>query len=312
MDELTRYLLSDRSPHPKLSGEMLEMMGKEAAVRLFNDGVAMNETIAKLAGSYPDINAEQVKRICEFANTAAYLAEHDKAKTAGAESSYPQFDLADPAHVIHDLSDGARPTRVSPTDVAYGRLPERKSKTSAAAEDALAEMFHVKTAEAEPEYTRQSVVNDIFSTKDDLKTLHDHVTSTAENLDLMWKEASEELYELTKRHILDGGSMADLVKVARDSGLDSDEAVSALKPVTVRLMKEKVASPEQLKQQVLDYIKVAHRQMDETHPIVKTFKAVADLDSEIHKVATGLQDIERELGRVNAFIKEQFRAGTAG
>jgi hypothetical protein len=311
MDELTQYLLSDRKTHPKISPEMLEMMGKQAANSLYEDGRSMTTTIAKLASAYPDINSEQVKRICEFANTAAHLHQHDNAKTAGADSSYPQFDLADPARVLQELSNGARAVHVPATDPSYARAPEHKAKVSNAAEDALADMFHVKTAQAEPEYAPNAVLNEVFKTKDDLKSLRDHLASSAESLDFGWKTASDELYDLTKRHILDGGSLADIVKVAKASGISSEQATDTLQPVVIRLLKEKVATPLQLKQQALDYIKVAHRDLNENHPLVMTFRAVASLDEEVTKVAAALKEAEEQLGRVDAFLKEQVRAGAS-
>mgnify|MGYP003353403588 CR=1 FL=1 len=76
-------------------------------------GQYRREAVAKLASAVPDMNAEQVKRVCEYANTNVYLALHDKNKTAGAGSSYPQFELADPSRVIQDLSDGAKPTVIT-------------------------------------------------------------------------------------------------------------------------------------------------------------------------------------------------------
>lgn len=306
-DELSSFLTSSR-PRARLSPERLELMGKEAATLLIDKGIPLNESITKLAGEYPDVNAEQVKRIVEFANQSAYLALHDKNKTAGAEASYPQFELADANRVLGDLSDGARPTRVTDTDIAYSRLPEKPKISTAKLEAEFEEMFVGDKRAQVLDFSTDTVVDHIMSTKEHLVALRQSLESSAEQLDLMSKDAHAELYDMTKRHILEGGSLADIIKVAHSSGVPSDQAAVVLQPVVVNLLKEKVASPEDLKQQVSDYVKIAHREIDESHPLVTTFRASADLNSEIVKVAIALTEVDASLERVNKAIKEEFFA----
>lgn len=313
MDELTQYLLSDRKQHSRIAPETLELMGKQAANMFLDEGVSLNEGVAKLAGAHPDINAEQVKRVVEFANQAAYLGLHDKAKTAGAKESYPQFELADAGRVIQDLSDGARPTRVTQVDVDYGRQPTKvASVASVTADNLLADLFQVKQAQALVVDSRGSAISDMVRVKEDLVSLRDHLTHSASQMDVMWKEAQEDFYEGVRRHLLDGGSFADVVAAARIPGVPQEKIASALQPFVVRLITDKVASPQALRGQVEGFDKVAHRIINQQHPFVTSFRAVLSLDQEIEKVAVGLEDIEVELGRVNAFLKEQLSASAAG
>lgn len=307
-DELTEYLLSDRR-HPKLSPEMLELMGKQAANQYFDDGIPLNEGIAKMAGAHPDITSEQVKRIVEFANTAVYLGLHEKAKTAGLQSSYPQFQLADSGIIIQDLTDGARPTHVTQTDVVYGQQPEKRASfTKEVSDELLSDLFGVKTASTDLDYSTDSVVDEILGVKSDLQALKDHLTGAASQLDFMWKEACDHYYETMKRHLLGGGSFTDVLSAAR-TGMGTEKVAEALKPFVSRLLREKVASPELLKAQANDIEKVAHRVVNVQHPLVTLFRSVLSLDDEIEKVASGLQDVDVELGRVDGFIKERFCAG---
>lgn len=304
-DELTEYLINDRH-QTRISPEMLELLGKQAANQYLDDKIPLNESIAKLAGAYPGINSEQVKRVVEFANTAVYLGIHDKAKTAGAESSYPQFELADSGRIVQDLSDGASPTRLTTVDVAYGRQPEKAKLSSATVDALLSDMFGVKTAEAELDYTRESVVDDILGVKSDLTALKDHLTGAASQLDFMWKEASDQYYEKVKRHLLDGGTFTDVLAAARIPGLPQEKVAHVLRPVVTQLLKEKVASAELLKAQSNDLVKVAHRVLNEEHPLVTLFRSLLSIDDEIEKVACGLEDVDVELSRVNGFIQERL------
>lgn len=307
-DELTEYLLHDRR-HAKISPEMLEMMGKEAAHRLLTDRVSLNESIAKLASAYPSINGDQVKRICEFANTATYLSQHDKNKTAGAQSSYPQFELADPARIIQDLSEGASPSRVTQVDASYGRLPE-KQKTAAIGDAILAEAFGVPAAEerADLSFTKTAAVGEVVITKQDLVALKEHIQSSATTIDGIFKQAQADYYQVVKEHLLEGGSFAEVLAAANSIGASNEKIAEVMKPIVVRLMKEKVAKPEKLATQTQDFTKLAHRVVNTDHPLASLFGALFAMDEEVEKLAVGLEDIDSELARVNTFLKEQTHA----
>src|SRR5690606_28421677 len=105
-DDLSTFLLSSSGGF-SLTPERLESMGKEAAVNLIERGIPLETSVVKFASENTDMNAEQVKRVVEFANTSAYLAFHEKNKVAGSDSSYPQFKLADPQSVMQKISSGA-------------------------------------------------------------------------------------------------------------------------------------------------------------------------------------------------------------
>jgi hypothetical protein len=310
--ELLNLLTQDKS-HASISPESLELMGKQAANMYLDEGVALNEAVVKIASEHSDINQEQLSRICEFANTSVYLAKHDQAKTAGAEHSYPQFQLADPARVIQDMTDGARPTVVTQTDVAYGKHPNRSLGISPEAAEAILEgLFGVHEAEKHSslDYTRDSALGEIMDAKHNLQDLRSSLQSSAQQLDGMHKQASDEYYDTVKRHLLDGGSFADVVVAGTSSGLSYEKYASAIQPFVTQLLREKVASAAELSNDMDGLEKVAHRIINEQHPLVASFRAYIGLDYEIEKIATGLVDVEKELKNVDSFIRETFGAET--
>jgi hypothetical protein len=308
-DPLSQYLLSSSERHASISPETLERLGKEAANMYLDKGISLNEAVVKLASSFDDINAEQIKRVVEFANTSTYLALHDKSKTAGAGSSYPQFELADANRIVGDLSDGARPTTVTRTDADYGRQPE-KPKLSAARTDSLfAQAFGVEKT-AKIELSKEAAVEDILQTKHSLQDLKAHLTHSGEQFDLMLKEAQTEYYDTIKRYMLEGNSLADVLAAARSTGVDQEKIAEVLKPVVETLIKEKVASPKTLKTQALGLSKVASRVVNERHPLVNLFGSVVSLTGECEKVAMSLEEIEEQLAKVHLFIQENFSAGS--
>lgn len=298
--------------HADLSPEMMELMGKQAANLFIEKGVALNETIVKLASAHEDINQEQLKRICEFANTSAYLAKHDQNKTAGAKVSYPEFELADPNRVIQDMSDGAKPTILTKVDTDYGKLPEKKQKVSSARSDALLEeLFQVKEAQARADldFSKDTAINQVMGAKEELVALRETLTASNERLDLMQKEAEAEFYETAKRHCLDEGSFADVIKAAQATGASDVQVKDVLRPVIVGFTKEKVSSVRDMADDVKSLTKISHRIINPDHPMVKAAGAVIDCEQQRTTISKGLEQVETQLEKVNSFIKEKLSAG---
>jgi len=301
MDDFTNYLMSGKS-HAKLSPEMLEMMGKEAATMFLKDSIPLNEGISKLAAQHDSISPEQVKRVVEFANTAVYLAKHDQSKASGSEHSYPQFDLADAGRVIQDLSDGARSTVVTETDIDYNRQIKKTKVSSPETERALSELF--KVAEVEKEYSKETIVHEVMSAKETLSSLRDNLMDRYNQHEALFKEAAAEFYDVLKRQILDGGSFGEAY--AATETITGDETKKLLEPVVQRLIQEKVASVSQLKKQLAEGEKFAHSLVDTSHPLIQSYSAMIMSGEELRSTIVALDEVQDELKDVNDFIKNAF------
>ncbi len=303
---------SQRNKHAAISPEMLELMGKQACNLYIQDKIGLNESLSKMAEEHNNINQEQIKRICEFANNSTYLALHDKNKTAGLRVSYPEFDVADPSRVIQNLSDGAESTTVTQIDADYSRLPSKKQKLSSVHSDALlAELFLTKTAQdrAELDYTRDSIVNEVMATKYQLTALRSNLCHANEQFDLMLKEAQADFYELAKRHCMDGGSVADLYKAAEATGASEGEVWDVIKPIILTLSNEdKVKVASQVKEELNSIKKLAHRVINSEHPMIKAAGAIIAAGRELKTISDSLLNVENGLDRVNDFIQERLSA----
>lgn len=305
-ESLEGLLQSSEGRHASLSPEELESLGKSAASMFVNEGIPLNRSVVKLASAHHGINAEQIKRICETANTAVYLSRHDQTKTAGF--SYPKFELADPARVIQDLSSDARPTVEGSISSDYCSTPGMKEKTSEM--DLIRNMFGEKIASivetGEVEVTESSAFKEVMDTKRTLDDLRSNLVSSAEDCDLCLKYASAEYYKTVRNHLLSGGSFSDVVVSARASIGDSEKVSSVLSPIVAQLLKEKIASPNQLREETRGIAKVAHRVLNPSHPLVVLSAEVSNFSDEIDKVAVALHDVDNEIGRVTSFIRENF------
>src|SRR6266496_1368922 len=136
-NDLLDYLIDGKESRRDISAEQLELMGRQAASLYLDERIALNDGVAKLASEHPGINHEQIKRVVEFANTAVYLALHDKNKVAGTTSSYPQFDVADPIRIIQDMDVAVDRTVTIHVDTDYSRQPPTHEKIAAADADRM-------------------------------------------------------------------------------------------------------------------------------------------------------------------------------
>lgn len=307
-DDLSQFLRSGAG-RAALSPEKLELMGKQAAALLIEKNVPLLDGVVKIAAQHPDMNAEQVRRVVEFANTAAYLSFHEKNKTAGAEASYPQFKLADPELVLAKLGAATRVESETASDVSFQELPAQQSRSNAAREAALEELFLGKNREREKTsamHSVESISSTIMDTKADLTALKESLEHSGERIQLLRKQAEADYYDSVKRHMLDGGTFTDVLRGAMEAGLGKDKTAEMLVPFLAQLYKEKVAEPKKTYQQVLDLTKVAHREVDASHPFVAGFSALATLVEEENKVASALEDIGAQLAAVQKTIKEEF------
>lgn len=295
--------MSDR--HASISAESLELMGKQAANLFLDSGLSLNEAVVKVASAQPGINPEQLKRVVEYANTATYLAKHDQNKNAGSDSSYPQFELADPGRVVQDLSDGARPTAVTRTDIDYGRQPLKAKLSSVQTDALLSEIF--KTASAEDnDFSHETLVKEVMDTKSDLIQLKENLESSAEKIAFDTESAIADYYSVMRTHLLDNGSFADVLAAARSTGMDQEKIASVLQPFVVQLLSDKVLTPDELRAGSNSLNKVAHRVVNTEHPLVQSFSAIVMLSDELEKIAHGLESVEDQLGMVRSYIKENY------
>lgn len=309
MAELTDYLL-DGKHNAELSSESLELMGKRAANMFLEFKMPLNEGIAKVASEYKDINPEQIKRVVEFANTTVYLAQHDGHKTAGAESSYPQFELADANMIIQELAEGTKPTTRSSFDTDYARQPEAKEKISSVEWDKLfSDIFGqnsaIKMASAA---SPDDAATDLITAKHTAEDLRDTLSNSYNQIDDLYKTASAEYYELVKRYMLDNGDFSHVMVAARSTDLEDSKIAHVMKPVVEKLLVEKVATSKQLNQSVRNLEKVAYRVVNPEHPLVTTFSGLVMLGEEKRASWTALKDATSQYEKVAKAVKETFFA----
>jgi hypothetical protein len=302
VDKLAEFLTSDRL-QPSVAPEVLELLGKQAAAAYLEHGTPPTRTIVKLASEGNRYTAEHIKRICELANQSIYLGIHDKNKVASAGSSYPQFPLADPTQVVQQLTVAAKPVVEGSVDPSYGSLPNEKK--ASINDEQLAELFGQPT---QIDFSSETVATDITALKDSMRGLKDNLTHLADQHDNVAKYASEKYYDEVKRHMLDGGSIADVVNAAQTTGLSAEKVATVINPVVTRLMQEKVAGAHTLKHQLKSLEKLAHRQVNPEHPFVALVSEIADANDTIAMCSVKIAEANEAIHDIDEFIKGNLRA----
>lgn len=127
-DAPIQTVLQQREARP-VSGEHLEVLGKKAAADWGMGKVASLHAAVVDAVRGEQLSPEQVHRVVEFCNSAAYLQEFRK---EGANHKVIHFDCgpADPAQVIQDLNDGGGGSRFDRGTLDYKMPPEQAHKVA--------------------------------------------------------------------------------------------------------------------------------------------------------------------------------------
>lgn len=125
-DALIQTVLQQREARP-VSGEHLEVLGKKAASDWGMGKVASLHAAVVDVVRGEQLSPEQVHRVVEFCNSAAYLQEFRK---EGATHKVIHFDCgpADPAQVLQDLNDGGGGSRFDRGTLDYNLPPEHAHK----------------------------------------------------------------------------------------------------------------------------------------------------------------------------------------
>ena len=280
--------------------EQLESMGKRAAAlygegsHTLNDAVVENLKTAKLA-------PEQVKRVCEFANTSAYLREFEKA----GEMRNITFDNgpADPSYILKELNDGSAPAVHQVKTAGYA--PPTTSYKSHASDALLAEAFGVdgglsKVASID-HAARADRGEEVADLKIRLEGVHDDIMSKYASSGVLLGDVKKDLCEATRQEIMNGASLGDVV-----SAWSAFSPRTSLTKEAMDLVRSHLAETDTMgvRDQEKSLVKVASGSSpNPAHPIVDRFIAFTKVATEHRKLEHALDIVKEQLQDVNAQLR---------
>jgi len=286
-------LLQGSSSVKGVSKERLELMGKQAAADYLERGVPLNASLTKRASA--DMNQEQLRRACEYANQATFNAMF---KQASGDFRVPDFDVADPTVVAGGFS-GPAPTKLA--SLAYSETPTRYIKSAGVAvmEKAAAAVRPVgpPTSEAFP-----------------LNRLLDARTKISAAINKLAADETRELSLARRAHATMVDKMAEALKEGQPTEalavvclhVDSSEAgvKEAAEAVSLAHHRVGMASPS-FRPAVMQ--KLSHLDVKDTNPISTAFGAFRHSQIKVAEIRVAKKLADEEKKKINGFLRDHVR-----
>lgn len=291
-------LMQQRHAHAH-SGEYLEVLGKKAAAR-WSAGehktmtAAVTETVKQA-----QLSPEQVKRVVEFANTAAYLDQFQKEGATHHVVDFPGGP-ADPSEILKDLNDGGGGSVFDRGTGDYDAPPAESKISSTKAEEELFQLL-AKTAGA-PELPFENPHGEVIELKDKLAAAADHLQSQISGLEIMYADLSDRLYHQVKQASLEGTALGEMMQAWETVAPSESYIKVAFTLLTPRLLRDGVF--QTVSQMTASVDKTAGaRLVNASHPLVTEFEEFCSTLSKLAETREARTDIRTHLGHLEGYLK---------
>lgn len=291
-----------------VSSEHLQVLGKHASTLFQSQKVAsMNDAVLR-AVQDEHLNAQQVRRVVEFANVDAFREKH--ASMTGDKIVVFQGGPADPSVVLQRLNVTEKTASAAQYDLSDYDGPPSQSYTQAEIEMGDKLLSHTfKTASSQQEEQEVSM-NTIYALRDKLAGARDFLESellTAEG-DMHFVLSS--LYENVKEAHAEGVSMGQMlnswskVSSAKNAPAFANQSIKLASSFVIpKLLEDAVFySKEELSKSFSKTAAVGSVNMN--HPLITDFLKTAFLLEKIAVNKQALEEITTQYNRVDDFVKQ--------
>lgn len=249
----------------------LEGLGKQAAALHESAGIGMTDAVVQTIGR-AKLSTEQVRRVVEFANIEMFNRKY--AAMAGTFRTVHVDDgPADPATVLQDLNNNARPQEVTVDALEYS-MPPNLSKTASVA----------GLVEARP---RGAVMGEIYDLRSKVSAAHDELIQSVEAS----KERVAELFV----------ELVEAVKSASAGGAAPEEIYRAWVKVNPEAAKIAYARASTYMRPANE--KVAGRYLNPSTDVVDLFAKLVKESQSCQRHTMALKTVEAELVKINQWLK---------
>jgi len=313
MSDLPQLLQQQQQKATPISGLELETFGKHAA-KLYTQGQyatvqeALIETIKTSA-----LSPEQVRRVVEFANTAAYLNELEKC------GSHRYVELqggpADPGDVLRDLNDGGAPEPARPLSSDYDLPPEDLTKKADAARHRLGIPDHLDEAfktGGRPEAPYADPLQDSIRLRHKLAGAHGDLMSQLSSLETNLMVEHELLYRQVKEAALKGTDLGDVLQAWAATGHEPEMAKVAFRFITPTLLRENVYKGRGDVAASLSRFTKTAAMVNIEHPLVKTYDTFCTTLKKLAHVRATEEEVRSHLDGITTFIIQAGQIKEAG
>ena len=294
--------LAQQRAAKNIDPEQLESMGKRAAALYVEAHCPLSHAVVEIVKE-AQLAPEQVKRVCEFANTAAYLTEFEK----GGELRNVTFDggPADPSYVLKELNDGSSPA-VHQIKTASYLPPQTNYKTTMASDAVLAEAFGVtrdfsKTASIDSDCraNQGEELADLRIRLEDMKgDLHSKYASSG----VLLADIQQDLGDAVRQEIATGSSLGDVVTAWSSYSPDTSLLKQAMVFAADKLVTSGVMNKDEQRKSLVKTASM-NRIPNPEHPVVDRFIAFTKVATEHRKLEHAVELVEDQLAQVNKQLR---------
>jgi len=289
-----------------VSGEHLEVLGKQAAARWESgEYKTLTDSVTSMVKA-AHLSPEQVKRVIEFANTAAYLGEFKK---EGNPNRVIEFHggPADPSEILKDLNDGGGGTVFDSGNSDYNFPPKEASEKTASSHDegALAMLFGSTAPEPLP---YENPLSEAISLKDKLAGYAAHLQSEMSGLEIAYAELGSRVYHEVKQASLAGVPLGHILQAWEQVAPSNDYIKVAFELMTPRLLREEVF--RSLEQMTASVDKTASaRALNVKHPLIAEFQEFCETLNKLAEARETREEALVHVGHLDTFIKKASTLG---
>jgi hypothetical protein len=297
MSDLPNGLFQQSHARPK-TGEELEVLGKTAASKwLEGRAKDLNEAVIETVKS-AGLSPEQVKRVCEFTNTDAFLREFKK--ESGVNHKVVDFDCgpADHGEVLKSLNSGAGGSVHDPAGGDYDLPPSKHASASLKENLVLRQAFGF-----DPGMQFAEPLVDVMDLRDKIAGAYDQMSAQLSGLEIMCEDTQEILYQQVKQAALQGASLGDITQVLAVGAPDDRFLKIAFEHMTPRLLHEGVYS--NINDALASMDKVASKQIvNPNHPLVTAIADFAECLSKLAETRAARVELNEAQAEATSFLKK--------
>ena len=254
----------------------LETLGKSAAALAESGSLSLSDAVVRTIGK-TKLNAQQVRRVVEFANTTAF-----ERKYASMDPSMRVVNIeggpADPVQVLQDLNDGARPEHTVMQNLDY-MLPPSGGKTASLD-------FGLGPISEDHSALRGRTFSQVIQ-------LRSKLASAQEELTLMEGSNRFQMTEVLRQ------LQQDVRLAVKTAGLTREDLMGAWSRVDVDLITSALNMMGPLPARAAG-VKVA-QQINPAHPVVTGYASFVHFAKKYAQATMARKDIECQLVKIAEF-----------
>jgi len=282
--------------------EQLEMMGKRAASLHATQGTTLSDAVVEIVKE-AFLAPEQVKRVCEFANTSAYLSEFEK--SGQMRNITFEGGPADPGRVLQDLNDGSNPAvhQIKHADYSPPAGSYKDDQPVVADEEAaFAAAFGLAKAAAD-HTARAKPIEEVYDLRVRLEGMRDDMLSKLSSSQVLLDTVKEDLCQATKQEVLGGSSLSDIAQAWSGYTPTAEMLKEAVSLTCHHLREHQVLDREGLIDS-MNKTASAGSIPNPSHPVVERFIALTKVAQKHGELQAAIEMVNEQLLTVNAKLKE--------